>query len=84
MFIVIIYSFLLGAKSFPQLSLIYGMLAKFLVDLLVEKVTTETNHSSLYYTTTCPVWVKGMGTLSVLLEYYAKCYAAECCIRVLC
>ena len=30
-----------GAKPFPQLSLVYGMLAKFPVDLLVEKVTTE-------------------------------------------
>ena len=30
-----------GARPFPQLSLVYGMLAKFPVDLLVEKVTTE-------------------------------------------
>ena len=30
-----------GAKPFPQLSLVYGMLAKFPVDLLVEKVTAE-------------------------------------------
>ena len=30
-----------GAKAFPQLSLVYGMLAKFPVDILVEKVTAE-------------------------------------------
>ena len=31
----------MGAKPFSQLSLVYGMLAKFPIDLLVEKVTVE-------------------------------------------
>lgn len=31
----------MGTKPFPQLSLVYGILAKFPVDLLVEKASAE-------------------------------------------
>ena len=41
-YLYIILPFLVvSTRPFPQLSLVYGMLAKFPVDLLVEKVTTE-------------------------------------------